>query len=123
MPALLTFAAGFVVLGFLPTLSATFVGVALIGIGVGGTNPPLLAFLGDVSPKSDVGKMGGVYDVFGDVGSTLGPLVTFPVGATIGYRWEYLARAGLVFVVFLGSLHVLVQRDDPTTGAIPTPED
>jgi MFS family permease len=96
VPALALLAVGFLILTLHPTLVGALVGVALIGVGVGGTNPPLLALLGDISPQDDVGKLGGVYNVFGDLGSTAGPLIALPAAATIGYVGEYAASAGLV---------------------------
>ena len=101
LPALATFAFGFAALGLLPTLYVTLVGVACIGIGVGGTSPPLLAYLGDISPEGDVGKVGGVYNVFGDLGSSAGPLVALPFAVRFGFRAEYLACAGLVVLALL----------------------
>jgi MFS family permease len=91
LPALALLAAGFLVLGLAPTAAGTVLGVGLIGVGVGGTNPPLLAYLGDISPAEDLGKLGGVYNVFGDLGSTLGPLVALPVAARIPVGEAYLA--------------------------------
>jgi MFS family permease len=99
IPALAVFAGGFVTLAFVPTLPGALAGVTLIGVGVGGTNPPLLAYLGDISPEDDVGKLGGVYNVFGDLGSTAGPLVALPLAAWLGYGGEYLAGVGLVALV------------------------
>jgi MFS family permease len=96
IPALALFAGGFVTLGLVPTAAGTVLGVALVGVGVGGTNPPLLAYLGDISPAGDLGKMGGVYNVFGDLGSTLGPLVALPVAARVAVTTEYLACVVLV---------------------------
>jgi MFS family permease len=96
IPALGTFAAGFALLALVPTVAGTFVGVALIGVGVGGTNPPLMAYLGDISPDDDVGKLGGVYNVFGDLGSTTGPLVALPLADRVGIGTEYLAGVGLI---------------------------
>jgi MFS family permease len=103
IPALTVFAAGFVALGLVPTVAGTALGVALLGVGVGGTNPPLLAYLGDISPSGDLGKLGGVYNVFGDLGSTLGPLVALPVAARVPVRTEYL---GCVVVVALAAVLV-----------------
>ena len=103
IPALTVFAAGFVTLGLVPTAAGTALGVALVGVGVGGTNPPLLAYLGDISPAGDLGKLGGVYNVFGDLGSTLGPLVALPVAARVSVRTEYL---GCVVVVALAAVLV-----------------
>ena len=115
LPALTVFAAGFALLALYPTLEATLVGVALIGIGVGGTNPPLLAYLGDISPADDVGKLGGVYNVFGDLGSTLGPLVALPFVAIVGFRVEYLACVALIGVAGLLAARTLYGESATTT--------
>jgi MFS family permease len=96
LPSLGSLGAGFLVLAGWPTLPGTAIGVALVGLGVGGTNPPLLAYLGDISPDEDVGKLGGVYNVFGDVGSTAGPVVALPLASVIGFPGEYLLCALLV---------------------------
>ncbi len=96
VPALALLAGGFLVLAAWPTLLGALLGVALIGTGVGGTNPPLLALLGDISPEDDVGKLGGVYNVFGDLGSTAGPLVALPVATSFGFGLEYAGSAALV---------------------------
>ncbi|MDS0297689.1 MFS transporter [Halogeometricum sp. S1BR25-6] len=99
LPALGVLAAGYALLALVPTLHSALAGVALIGVGVGGSNPPLLAYLGDLSPADDVGKLGGVYNVFGDAGSTLGPLVAVPLVELVGFRVEYLACVALVVLV------------------------
>lgn len=98
IPGLVVFGSGFALLALVQTLETTLVGVALIGIGVGGTSPPLLAYLGDISPDDDVGKLGGAYNVFGDLGSTLGPLVALPAANAVGFTVEYLACVALVAV-------------------------
>jgi DHA1 family multidrug resistance protein-like MFS transporter len=90
LPALGLLGAGFAVLGFVPTPTGILVGIALTGVGVGGTGPPLMAYLGDIAPGGDVGKLGGVYNVFGDLGSTLGPLVALPLTAYVTVGEEYL---------------------------------
>ncbi|MEF8830402.1 MAG: MFS transporter [Halobacteriales archaeon] len=102
VPALASLAVGFAAVATVPTLVGTLVGVSLIGVGVGGTNPPLLAYLGDISPAEDVGKLGGAYNVFGDVGSTAGPLIALPVAYRIGFGTQYLLCA--VLVVLTGVL-------------------
>lgn len=112
LPALGLFALGFALLAAVPTLETTIVGVALIGVGVGGTNPPLLAYLGDISPGEDVGKMGGVYNVFGDLGSTLGPLVALPLASWVGYRVEYALCAMLVALTAVFVARTLLGSDD-----------
>jgi len=118
VPALGVLASGFVLLVVVPTLAGIAVGVALIGVGVGGSNPPLMAYLGDISPADDVGKLGGVYNVFGDLGSTLGPLVALPLVARVGFAVEYYVCA--LLAVGVG---VLVSRtllgDATPTDAVP----
>lgn len=115
IPGLAFLVAGFGILALYPTQTATLLGVALIGVGVGGTNPPLLAYLGDISPDADVGKMGGIYNVFGDMGATLGPIIALPLAALIGFRAEYLLCAALGIVVSFLVLYTLV-------GASPDPQ-
>jgi MFS family permease len=122
LPSLAALATGFGVLATVTTLGSTLVGVGLIGVGVGGTGPPLLAYLGDLSPDDDVGKLGGVYNVFGDLGSTLGPLVALPLVQVVGFRGGYLACAGLVVLAGLLVARVLVGRDG-RAAAIPEPGD
>jgi MFS family permease len=118
LPALAVFGSGFAILALVQTLESTLVGVALVGIGVGGTNPPLLAYLGDISPDDDVGKLGGVYNVFGDLGSTLGPLVALPFATAFGFTVEYLACVGLVAVAGVLAAQTLY-GDTSATGAVP----
>jgi MFS family permease len=108
VPALVIFAIGFLILGTYNTFNASLLGVSLIGIGVGGTNPPLLAFLGDISAKDDIGKIGGVYNTFGDIGSTLGPLAAIPLAAFIGYQSEYLFSMLLVILTLVLVLYHLI---------------
>lgn len=122
VPALGLLAAGFVMLAVYPTLVGALLGVALIGAGVGGTNPPLLALLGDISPRDDVGKLGGVYNVFGDLGSTAGPLVALPVATHVGYVGEYAAAAGLV-VLAAGLVVLTLLRPRDLGGSRSGPED
>ncbi|HET7325630.1 MAG TPA: MFS transporter [Halococcus sp.] len=102
LPSLAFFGGGFAALALVPTLAGTLAGAAAIGIGVEGTSLPLLAYLGDISPAEDVGKLGGVYNVFGDFGGTVGPLVALPFAEGFGYGIEYLLC--VVFVVAAGAL-------------------
>jgi MFS family permease len=118
LPSLGALALGFGLLSAVPTLIATLVGVAAIGIGVGGTTPPLLAYLGDISPNQDTGKIGGVYNAFGDVGSTIGPLIALPMANLLGYRIGYLACAALAIAVML----LLGQMMLKTNAATPSVE-
>ncbi|NHX35368.1 MULTISPECIES: MFS transporter [Halolamina] len=113
IPALGLLAGGFALLALVPSVESTVVGVALVGIGVGGTGPPLMAYLGDIAPGGDVGKLGGVYNVFGDLGSTIGPLVALPFASVVGMRIEYLVCAGLA--VLTATMVLATLDGDPET--------
>ncbi|WP_345778658.1 MFS transporter [Halobaculum magnesiiphilum] len=121
VPGLALFGSGFALTALVPTAPGVLAGVGLVGAGAGLTGPPLLAYLGDIAPGGDVGKLGGVYNVFGDLGSTLGPLVALPLAAEIGLSGEYLACAGLVVVA--GVIAATTLRDDSATDAAAVPGD
>ncbi len=121
VPALGVLAVGFALLALLPGLGLPLLGgvvaaVALIGLGVGGSNPPLMAYLGDVSPGDGVGKLGGVYNAFGDLGSTLGPLVALPLVRRVGFAAEYLACAGLALLAAVLVVRTLLGDASPVVG-------
>jgi MFS family permease len=120
VPALAALGGGFAVLALVPTVAGALAGVVLVGVGVGGTNPPLLAYLGDISPADDVGKLGGAYNVFGDLGSTLGPLVALPLAETVGFRTGYLLCAALVGLAVVLVVRTLLARPATPAG---TPAD
>lgn len=101
LPAFALLAAGFTALALVPSFLGVAVGVALVGAGTGGSGPALLATLGDISPSGETGKFGGLYNVFGDIGLSIGPLVAFPAVATVGYDLTYLACAGLAVTCLL----------------------
>jgi MFS family permease len=119
IPAIVALGVGFAALALWPTLLGTVAGVALIGVGVGGTNPPLLAYLGDISPDGDVGKLGGVYNAFGDLGSSSGPVVALPLVDVLGFRTGYLACAAIV--VGVGVLVAVTLLGTAIGGANPGP--
>ena len=123
VPAFAVFAAGFLVVAHVPTVGALFASVLLMGVGMGGAAPALLAILGDVTPGEEVGRMGGVYNVFGDVGLSLGPLVALPaVELWFGYRLTYVLSAAMVAACLLVvSLPLL--RSDATLRAVSTRAD
>ena len=103
---------GLAVLAFGPTLGGMFLGAALVGVGTGGTGPTLLAILGDITPGDEVGRMGGVYNILGDVGLTLGPLVAVPmVDGWLGFEATYAACAGGVVLALLCSALPLLGGD------------
>lgn len=101
LPGFAVLAVGFVSLASFPDFVGLLGSVLLIGLGTGATVPALLAYLGDISGEGEVGRMGGVYNVFGDVGLSLGALVAIPFAAWLDYRTTYLACAALTVVTLL----------------------
>ncbi|WP_435551402.1 MFS transporter [Natrinema sp. CGMCC1.2065] len=120
VPAFLSMAAGFLLIGSVPTIEALLVAIALVGGGMGVAAPALMAILGDLTPGDELGRMGGVYNVMGDIGLSLGPLVAIPaVDSWFGYQWTYVLCAALVTscLVFV-SAPLLRNPDVSTTGAV-----
>ncbi|MFB6118494.1 MFS transporter [Halosegnis sp.] len=100
LPAFALLAAGFAMLALFGSLASLTAGTVLVGAGTGGVGPALLATLGDISPEGDVGKLGGLYNVFGDIGLSVGPLVALPAVDRVGFEPTYLA-SGVVAVACL----------------------
>lgn len=102
IPAFVIMAAGLAVLSVRPTLGGLVLGTAMIGVGTGGTGPALLATLGDITPGDEIGRVGGVYNVLGDVGLSAGPLLAVPmVDVWLGFGWTYLVCAAAVLATLL----------------------
>lgn len=118
VPAFVSFGSGFAVVAAVPSIEALFVGLVLMGLGMGGAAPALLAILGDITPGDELGRMGGVYNVFGDVGLSLGPLVAIPaVELWLGYELTYLLSGALV-VGCLAVVSLPLLRGDSSESAV-----
>jgi MFS family permease len=102
VPAYLTMVGGLVLVAWVPTLPALVAGVALVGVGTGGAGPALLAIVGDITPGDEVGRMGSVYQVFGDFGLMLGPLLAVPmVENWFGFATTYVLVAVAVLLTLV----------------------
>ncbi|MDX1746289.1 MAG: MFS transporter, partial [Halobacteriales archaeon] len=90
---------------------------AVAGFGGGAADPVLHAYLGDISPSGDVAKLGGAYNVFGDLGSIVGPMVALPAAASEGFDAVRFGCAGLsvvVVVLVAGTLLSAAPTPSPT---------
>jgi len=96
LPALAMLAAGFVVLGLAHTLAVTLAGTLLVGISFNAVTLPMLALLGDVTDPDQYGRAVGIYQVFGDIGGSLGPIAGLEAGVRWGLTPTYLALAVLI---------------------------
>lgn len=118
IPPFASMTVGLLLLAFVPRIEILFLATAMIGVGSGGIGPALLALVGDLSPNDEVGRMGSVYNIMGDIGSTAGPLLAVPmVDVWLGFRASYIVyAAGVVLtgiVVTLPLLRWNVARSDP----------
>lgn len=95
LPSLCVMAVGFVTVAMVPTLAGIVAGGVVAAVGGGAVDPVLKAYLGDISPPGDVAKLGGAYNVFGDLGSILGPMVALPAASSVGFDAVYFGCAGL----------------------------
>ena len=95
LPSLGVMAVGFVTVAMVPTLVGIVAGGVVAAVGGGAVGPVLKAYLGDISPPGDVAKLGGAYNVFGDLGAILGPMVTLPAASRVGFDAVYFGCAGL----------------------------
>lgn len=117
VPAFVSMGAGFLVVAHVPTLEALFGAIVLVGAGMGAAAPALLAILGDLTPGDELGRIGSVYNVMGDVGLSLGPLVALPAVEAIGFRWTYTLCGALVLGCLLVVSLPLLRNPAVTTGA------
>ncbi|HYW02975.1 MAG TPA: MFS transporter [Gammaproteobacteria bacterium] len=98
-PLLLALAAmvgGFAGLALARDLVTAMVSLLAIGAGTGALTIPLLALLGDVTDQAERGRALAGYQVFGDIGGSIGPIVGLQLAATTGFAALY---AGLAVVL------------------------
>lgn len=118
IPPFVLMAIGLLLLAFFPSIEILFLATAMIGIGSGGIGPALLALVGDLSPHDEVGRMGSVYNIMGDIGSTAGPLLAVPmVDIWFGFSHSYLMYAiGVAIVGVIVTIPLIkwnIGRADP----------
>ena len=95
LPSLCVMAVGFVTVAMVPTLAGIVAGGVVAAVGGGAAGPVLKAYLSDISPSGDMAKLGGAYDVFGDLGGILGPVIALPAASRLGFEAVYFGCAGL----------------------------
>ncbi len=109
LPAAIASAAGFVLLAFSTGLIVAGLSLVLIGVGMGGISVPLLTLLGDLTPEGRRGHTVGIYQLFGDVGGSLGPVVGVQLAGELSFRAVY---AGVAVLLLLVALLLLTLRRD-----------
>ena len=97
IPCLIVFMLGF---GAIALAQSSFwlliLGVVLIGLSFNGVTLSMLTLIGDVTDTHQHGPAVGVYQFFGDIGGTIGPIAGIEIGTRIGIEPLYLAIAVLI---------------------------
>lgn len=98
LPATFLLAGGYVMLALAPGTGMAAVALCLVGIGLGGINIPLMVMLGDLTTPDRYGRTVSIYQVFGDLGGSLGPITGLVAIHHFGARDALLAVAAVALV-------------------------
>ena len=86
MPSLAVLAAGFATIAVAQTLWPLLLGAVLVGLSYNGVTLPMLTLLGDAVSERQHGPAVGVYQFFGDIGGTIGPIAGIEVATQSASR-------------------------------------
>ncbi len=110
IPAAVLTCAGFIGLDLAGEAWTVALALVAIGLGSGALTMPLLTLISDVVPRERQGRAMGMYQVYGDIGGSLGPIVGLQLGAMVGYGPIYLAVAGAMLAAAI-PLYWLVRHE------------
>lgn len=104
VPSLVGLAAGFALLAVAQTLALMLLGAVLVGLSYNGVTLPMMAFLGDVVSRRQHGPAVGGYQLFGDIGGTIGPIIGIEAAMNVGLEPLYFAIAALPALAIVAAL-------------------
>jgi MFS family permease len=110
LPAAVLTAAGFAGLDLVHHAVGMGAALAAIGLGSGALTIPLLTLLSDKAERHAQGRAMSLYQVYGDIGGSLGPIVGLQCGVLVGYGPIYLGVAAAMLVV-AAPLYWLVRQE------------
>lgn len=110
VPGAVASALGFAGLALAQQVWTMALALAAIGLGSGALTIPLLALLGDAVTPRTQGRAMGIYQVYGDIGGSVGPIVGLQLGAFVGYEPIYIGVA-CAMVLAIVPLYRLVRRE------------
>jgi len=126
---LLVLSGGFVLLSRADSVATLVPACVMMGTGMGGTLGPMMALLADLTPDERMGRASATTNVFSDIGGGLGPVLSLPLIARVGFEPVYLVAAAFPLVA-VGILAAGMHRYAghvfaATNGAVPAdnPED
>lgn len=109
LPAAVVCALGFAGLALAQQAWGLALALVLVGLGSGALTIPLLALLSDSVTQRTQGRAMGIYQLYGDVGGSLGPVLGLQLGAFVGYGPIYIGVA-CAMVLFTVPLYRLVRH-------------
>jgi len=114
LPAAVVTAVGFLGLDLAHAGWSLGLALAVIGLGSGALTIPLLALLGEATSPRAHGRAMGLYQVYGDIGGSLGPIVGLQLGAVTGYGAIY---AGIAVAMLAATvpLYMLARHEHART--------
>lgn len=89
---------GFVILAFSEKPGYAAIALMLVGAGTASINVPLILLIGELVPAAAYGRAFGIYQVWGDLGGSLGPIVGLEAVQRIGGTGALLAVTTLLTI-------------------------
>ena len=100
-PVLLSFAIGLAILSIVSSPFLLLLSAAFIGFGYGTIVPTAQAIAIQQSPTSKMGLATSTFYIFVDFGAGMGPFILGLLIPFMGYRYLYLAMAGLIIIAMI----------------------
>lgn len=105
-PALVGLAAGFAVLAVAQSVGPMLAGAVLVGLSYNAVTLPMMALLGDAAGERQHGPAVGIYQLFGDIGGTIGPIAGIEAATRIGLEPLYFLLAAVPALALLAAAWV-----------------
>ncbi|HEX7339651.1 MAG TPA: MFS transporter [Rhodanobacteraceae bacterium] len=110
LPGAVACALGFAALALAQQAWGVALALMAVGLGSGALTIPLLALLSDAVAPQTQGRAMGIYQVYSDIGGSIGPILGLQLGAFVGYGPIYIGVA-CAMVLMIVPLHQLVRRE------------
>lgn len=110
LPSAVSLACGFVLLAFARTLLPAALALGVIGIGLGGVSVPLILIMGELISPERYGRAIGIYQVAGDIGGSIGPIMGLEAITRFGAS-EPLGILAAVLLVTLPLAGLLIRTE------------
>lgn len=110
LPGAVACALGFAGLALAQQAAGMALALAVVGLGSGALTIPLLALLSDAVTPRTQGRAMGIYQVYSDIGGSIGPILGLQLGAFVGYGPIYIGVA-CAMVLMIVPLQQLVRRE------------